>query len=193
MAEPFLGQINMFGFNFPPQGWALCDGQLLSISQNAALFSLLGTIYGGNGQTTFGLPELRGRVPLHFGSGPGLAPRFIGSSGGHEDVTLHSGQMPSHTHSSTATTDTTVSISCNSGQGNNANPTGNVHASDTSGFTADYHSMPDGTMAANAAAATSDTSVTINNTGGGQAHTNMQPFLTINFSIALVGLYPSQS
>src|SRR5262247_1539362 len=99
MSEPFLGQIQPFGFNFAPTGWATCDGQILSIAQNTALFSLLGTTFGGNGQTTFGLPDLRGRVPIGQGQGPGLANYTLGQTGGQETVTLITSQMPQHTHS----------------------------------------------------------------------------------------------
>src|SRR5271170_1285296 len=99
--QPFLGQILMTGFNFAPQGWALCNGQLLSIAQNTALFTLLGTTYGGDGQTTFGLPNLQSRVPLHFGQGSGLSPYALGATGGVEGVTLQTTQIPSHTHSFT--------------------------------------------------------------------------------------------
>src|SRR5215213_5859350 len=98
MADPYIGEIRMFAGNFAPRGWALCNGQLLSISQNTALFSLLGTMYGGNGQTTFALPDLRGRVPLHFGQGPGLSNYVEGEVGGTETVTLTTGEMPSHNH-----------------------------------------------------------------------------------------------
>src|SRR6476469_8648149 len=98
MTQPFLGQIQPFGFGFAPRGWALCNGQIMSISQNTALFSLLGTMYGGNGTTTFALPDLRGRIPISFGQGPGLTPRDQGEMGGEETVTLLSQQMPMHTH-----------------------------------------------------------------------------------------------
>src|SRR6266566_6640808 len=98
MSEPFLGQICIFGFNFPPRGWAACNGQILSISQNTALFSLLGTIYGGNGQTTFALPNLQSRVPVHFGQGSGLSPYEIGQSAGEESVTLTVNEIPAHIH-----------------------------------------------------------------------------------------------
>src|SRR5450631_2987711 len=116
MSEPFLGEIRMFGFNFNPQGWAQCNGQLMAISQNTALFSLLGTNFGGNGQTTFGLPDLRGRVPVHAGQGPGLSPYNIGEQTGTENVTLLSSQMPSHSHGVSA------NLAANSGSPLNAFP-----------------------------------------------------------------------
>ena len=103
MAEPFLGQLMLFGGNFAPRGWALCNGQILAINQNTALFSLLGTTYGGNGQTTFALPDLRGRAPLHAGQGPGLSPYALGQVGGTENVTLLATEMPAHTHAQPAT------------------------------------------------------------------------------------------
>ena len=102
MSEPFVGEIRMFAGNFAPQGWAFCDGQLLSVNQNDALFSLLGTIYGGDGRTTFGLPDLRGRLPMHAGTGPGLSPQRMGSMGGQENVTLTVNEMPAHSHSANA-------------------------------------------------------------------------------------------
>ena len=98
MSEPFIGEIRMFAGSFAPRGWALCDGQLLAVSQNDALFSLLGTIYGGDGRTTFGLPDMRGRIPIHFGSGPGLTPRTLGNKFGSEHETLITNQLPSHSH-----------------------------------------------------------------------------------------------
>ncbi|HZD04287.1 MAG TPA: tail fiber protein, partial [Longimicrobiales bacterium] len=121
MSEPFVGEIRMFAGNFAPRGWAFCDGQLLAVSQNDALFSLLGTIYGGDGRTTFGLPDCRGRIPLHAGSGPGLTPRALGSKGGAGKVTLTVNQLPSHTHPLQGSTD----------NGLDPNPGGNLLASST--------------------------------------------------------------
>jgi microcystin-dependent protein len=175
-SEPFIGQIQMFGFNFAPRGWTTCDGQLLPISQYQALFSLLGTIYGGDGRTTFGLPDLRGRVAIHMGQGAGLSNRPIGSRGGSETVTLTVGQIPSHNHIATAhATDE---------RGNAETPGGNVWAKKARDD--DYSTDPPA-VTMNAAA------VTIGNTGSSQSHENMPPFLTVNFSIALVGLYPSRN
>ena len=118
MSEAFIGEIRMFAGNFPPRGWQFCQGQLLSIAQNTALFSILGTTYGGNGQTTFALPDLRGRYPMQPGQGPGLSPRTLGEQGGSETVTLISNQMPAHTHSHTAS----------GAQGDQVTPEGNFNA-----------------------------------------------------------------
>jgi microcystin-dependent protein len=112
MSQPFLGEIRMFGFNFPPRGWALCNGQILSIAQNTALFALLGTMYGGNGQTTFALPDLRSRVPLHMGQGPGLSSYTLGQAAGSESVTLTTPQLPSHNHP----------VACNSDDATSGDP-----------------------------------------------------------------------
>ncbi len=171
MSEPFVGEIRMFAGNFAPRGWAFCDGQLLAISQNDALFSLLGTIYGGDGRTTFGLPDLRGRVPIHQGSGAGLPNYRLGAKNGTENETLSVNQMASHSHplkaSGDAAGDTAV--------------LGNVPATTTG--TAIYST------------ATSDATMgpVITATGGSQSHTNVMPFLCIHFIIALVGIYPSRS
>jgi microcystin-dependent protein len=180
MSEPFLGEIRMVGFNFAPRGWAFCDGQLLPISQNTALFSLLGTTYGGDGRTTFGLPDLRGRVPIHAGNGPGLSSYRQGQKGGTEEVTLITNQIPSHSHTAAGT------AAAVSGAGDSKTPTGSTWAS-LSRENAYSSTAADGTMAAN------NVNVTVNNAGGGQSHTNVQPFLAIYFCIALVGLFPSRS
>ena len=178
MSEPFIGQIIMFGGNFAIRGWAKCDGQLLPIAQNTALFSLLGTTYGGDGRTTFGLPDLRGRFPMHAGSGPGLSPRTLGTKSGAETTTLNANQMPAHNHE--------VAIHAKTGPGNSQSPIGNVLAGEAGGVTAVYSSeAPDGAMSGQALA--------IGNAGGSQAHANMPPFLALNFLIALQGLYPSRS
>lgn len=171
MSEPFVGEIRMFAGNFAPRGWAFCDGQLLAVSQNDALFSLLGTIYGGDGRTTFGLPDLRGRVPIHAGTGPGLSPRRLGSKGGAEKVTLTVNQLPSHTHTMRA----------DSGAANRASPQDNLLAQaglDT------YRAIgvPDVNMS----------NESIQNTGGSRSHTNLAPFLCVHFIIALFGIYPSR-
>ena len=168
MSEPFAGEIRMFAGNFAPRGWAYCDGQLLAVSQNDALFSLLGTIYGGDGRTTFGLPDLRGRLPIHAGSGPGLSARKLGGKGGAETETVTVNQMPSHEHPMQASSDSA----------NTPNPQGNVL------------SLKGDRNPTNLAAMRSDTVV---NAGGGQGHNNMQPYLAINFAIALQGLYPSRN
>jgi microcystin-dependent protein len=173
MSEPFLGEIRMGGWNFAPQGWALCNGQLLSISQNTALFSLLGTTYGGNGQTTFALPDLRGRVPVHFGQGPGLSNYDQGQVGGTESVTLTPNQMPVHNHH----------VNSYDNQGSSGTPTGNFPAADGTGFTADWNDTSSTQMAPGM----------LTNSGGGQPHSNIQPFLTVNFVIALQGIFPSRN
>jgi microcystin-dependent protein len=169
VAEPFLGEIRMFSFNYAPagQGWAMCNGQQLPINQNQALFSLLGTTYGGNGQTTFALPDLRGQVPIMVGSG------FTqGQKGGQQAHTLSISEMPLHTHVLNGTTTT----------GDTPVPTGNLLAD-----------SPIGLQYAAVANLTNLIPSTVGNTGGSQAHLNMQPFLVITFGIALQGIFPSQN
>lgn len=168
--DPFIGEIRMFGGNFAPKGWAFCNGQLLSISQNTALFSLLGTTYGGNGTTTFGLPDLRGRAPLHWGQGPGLSPYAQGEQGGQEQSTLIANQMPTHSHAANAA----------SGGGNVTGPSGAVWAASTQRDTLYSNGGPGATMSPAA----------IGNAGGNQPHENRQPYLTVSFIIALEGIYP---
>jgi microcystin-dependent protein len=166
MGTPFMGEIKIVGFNFAPKGWAQCNGQFLPINQNQALFSLLGTMYGGNGQTTFALPDFRGRVPIHMGSG------FTeGQAGGQEFHTVTQSEMPSHNHFVQATTS----------QGNNDDPTGNLLAS---GNAAKFGGV---------ANLTTLQPTTITNTGGSQPHENRQPFLVLLFVIALQGAFPSQN
>ena len=173
MAEPFVGEIRMFAGTFAPVGWALCDGQLLNVSQNDALFSLLGTIYGGDGRTTFGLPDLRGRLPIHMGQGPGLSNRRLGQKSGAESVTLTVNQLPSHTHAFRASTD----------PGNESNPSGEVVSQALSSLFIENPPSPSvTTLAANA----------ITSVGGSRSHTNLQPFLCLTFIIALFGIYPSR-
>lgn len=170
MSEPFVGEIRMFAGNFAPRGWAFCDGQLLAVSQNDALFSLLGTIYGGDGRTTFGLPDLRGRIPIHAGHGPGLSERRLGAKGGAEKVTLTVNQMPSHGHPLHATQETAL----------DRQPIGNALAASTGQV---YTEIRDPQTMNNQA---------ISNVGGSRSHTNLMPFLCIHFIIALVGIYPSR-
>ncbi len=167
MAEPFLGQILMFAGNFDIRGWAFCNGQLLSIAQNSALFSLLGTTYGGDGQTTFALPDLRGRAPLHFSP---THPE--GEVAGAENVTLLQTQLPQHSHA--------VSVGASNASATASRPVGNVCAGATK-----YD------VAANAGGSLG--AVTVANTGGDQPHNNMQPYLAINYIIALEGIYPSRN
>jgi len=171
MSQPFLGQIIMVGFNFPPRGWAFCDGQILPINQNQALFSILGTTYGGDGQTTFALPDLRGRTPLHAGSGAGLTPRQIGQRAGEQTHTLSVQEIPAHTH--------TAQGSSQSAQLTSAANAVWANSGGASGFSSTH----DGVM---------DTSA-VSSAGGSQAHENMQPFLTVSFVIALQGIFPSRN
>ena len=174
MPDPFIGEVIMFGGNFAPRGWALCDGQLLSISQNSALFSILGTTYGGDGRTTFALPDLRGRVSVHPGSGPGLSSYALGQKSGAETVTLTNAQTPSHQHS----------VNCGSGREDQGSPAGNYPAASSSPSTVTmYGPTADATM--NAAMISAE--------GGGGSHTNVQPLLGINYIIALVGVFPSRN
>ena len=173
MSEPFVGEIRMFAGNFAPRGWAFCDGSLLAVSQNDALFSLFGTIYGGDGRTTFGLPDLRGRIPIHQGSGPGLSPRAIGHKAGAESVTLNANQMPSHSHS----------LVPSNALGNVQSPSGKTMARIDAG---DLYKTPP-------APTTPDMeSDALGLTGGSQAHSNLMPALCIYFIVALVGIYPSR-
>jgi microcystin-dependent protein len=166
MAEPFLAEIRLMSFGFPPKGWALCDAQLLPINQNQALFSLLGTTFGGDGRVTFGLPDLRGRVPMHMGSG-----HTLGEVGGQQAVTLSISQIPTHTHVFNGTSTTgTLNVTTNNILGVSQTP---------------IYAPPQNLLALNPASVT--------NTGGSQAHLNMQPFLTVSFCIALQGIFPSQN
>jgi microcystin-dependent protein len=178
MSDPFLGEIRMTGFNFAPVGWALCNGQTLSIAQYSALFALLGTTYGGNGVSTFNLPDLQGRVPIHQGSGPGLNPYLIGENGGTENVTLLSNQMPIHNHL----------VNVNNAAGTSADPTSKLLAE-----TATDSRTPTLTQTYTSNAATGTLAPTaISTAGGNLPHPNLQPFLTVNFIIALTGIFPSR-
>ena len=185
MSEPFLGEIKMFGGNFAPRGWALCDGELQNISQNQALFSLLGTTYGGDGRTTFALPDLRGRVAIHPGNGPGLSSYRLGQKGGSETETLTVAQMPAHTHTVTAT----GQARANASGGDEAIPTDHVWAEGGGGETIYSTSAADVDMNASAITITANAA----NTGGGQSHTNLQPYQCVNFIIALQGTFPSRN
>lgn len=178
---PRIAQVSMFGFNFPPVGWASCSGQLLAISQNEALFALIGTIYGGNGQTTFALPNLQGRMPLSQGQGPGLGNYVLGQAAGSEKVTLNASQLPSHTHVLTQT----VNHPCQSGAGNTNIPTGKFFAADASG---ENHATT-----SNAAMGAMAFSTTVGPTGGNQSHDNRSPSLCVNFCIAVEGIFPSRN
>ena len=168
MAEPFLSEIRIMSFVFAPQGWALCNGQFLPINQNQALFSLLGTTFGGNGQTTFGLPDLRGKTPIHVGSG-----HTLGEQGGQQSHTLSIAELPTHTHvanGSSSTADAAI-------------PTGNLLGVVDNTTFGNAYATATNLVALNAQA--------VSNVGGSQAHLNMQPFLTLNFCIALQGIFPS--
>ena len=172
MSEPFIAEIRIFAGNFAPRGWAFCDEQLLPIAQNTALFSLIGITYGGDGRTTTALPSMQGRAPMHAGRGPGLTSRRLGQQGGVESVTLTEGQMPSHNHQMMASPN----------PGETSGPSGNALAR-TVGSSA--YGPANNLTPFNEA--------TMPPAGGGQAHDNMQPYLALNFIIALVGLYPSRS
>ncbi len=169
MSEPFVGEIRIVGFNFAPQGWALCNGQLLAISQNTALFSLLGTFYGGDGRSSFALPNLQSRVPAHQGTGTGLSSYVVGQVGGAESVTLTTAQMPKHAHGLNAVTTARTS----------GLPTGHVLSGNGA-----YGNPPTTTQLDRSA---------ISGQGGSQPHENRQPFLVLNFIIALQGIYPARS
>jgi microcystin-dependent protein len=166
MAEPFLSEIRIMSFGFPPKGWATCDGQLLPINQNQALFSLLGTTYGGDGRVNFGLPNLQGRTPIHVGNG-----HTLGERAGEQTHTLAIGELPAHTHTpqGTSTSANTVAV-----------PTANVLAGAANLYTGANNLVP---LVAGS----------VSSFGSSQAHPNMQPYLTLNFSIALQGIFPSQS
>jgi len=168
MSEPFVAEIRLFGFNYAPAGWAFCDGQLLPIMQNTALFSLLDTMYGGDGKSTFALPNLGGRAPLQAGQGPGLSRRDQGVPGGSEAATLLSGDVPAHSHPLNAT-NTAASA---------ASPAGGLPAA-----TARPAYGPTG-------GAVSLAAESLTSAGGGGPHNNMQPYLTLNFCIALQGIFP---
>ena len=171
MAEPFIGEIRMFGFSFPPSGWALCDGALLAINQNQSLYSLLGTTYGGDGRTSFALPGLRGRIPLNQGHGANLTNRPIGQKSGVETVTLNKNETPSHTHTLHGEDDV----------GSTADPNDGIPGELPQGLLG-YSSNTNKTMSPNAIASV-----------GGQSHENMMPFLVISFCIALTGTYPPRN
>ena len=170
MTTPFLGQISIYGFDFAPRNWAFCNGQILSIAQNTALFSLLGTTYGGNGQTTFALPNLQGRVALHWGQGPGLSNYSLGQQAGSESVTLLSTQIPQHTHQVQASSNAPSQAAL-------------ANALWATGANIPYADTANTTMAANALATA----------GGSQPHPNIAPSLVVNYCIALAGIFPSRN
>ena len=171
MADPFVAEIRIFPFNFPPKGWAWCDGQLMPISQNTALFSLLGTTYGGDGKSTFALPDLQGRAPMHPGQGPGLSLHDLGETGGSETVTLLESEIPAHSHAAMAQ---------NFVASSNV-PTGGTLSRTAAGLNA--YAATGGAMAFMAPESLAPA-------GGDQPHNNLQPYLTFYFNIALQGVFP---
>ncbi|MFT5083446.1 MAG: microcystin-dependent protein [Lentisphaeria bacterium] len=177
MSDPFYGEIRMFGGNFAPRNWAFCSGGLLAVADHNAVFSLLGTTYGGDGRTTFGLPDMRGRLPINQGTGPGLSPYPMGATPGVERVTLSINELPSHTHSLQASTDNSTS----------SNPGNDVLASHTDGDSP-YTAVP-----TDPSRYQTMNSQTVASTGGNQSHTNMMPYQCVSFIICLVGLYPSRN
>jgi microcystin-dependent protein len=171
VAQPYVGEIRIFAGNFAPTGWMFCDGSLLSISENETLFQLIGTTYGGDGQSTFALPDLRSRIPIHQGNGTQGNTYIIGQTGGQEEVTLTLNQLPAHRHVPAAQT----------GRGNSNKPGNAVWASS---ILKQYSETPSGSMLADNI---------VSYTGGNQAHSNIMPFLGINFIISLFGIFPSQT
>lgn len=169
MSNPYIGEIRMFGGNFAPAGWAFCEGQLVPIAENDALFVLIGTTYGGDGQETFALPDLRGRSPLHMGTGPGLSTRFIGELGGTETVTLTTNQTPVHNHAVLATTQNAI----------DAIPEGKLLA------------QPEINLYVPGGSALAMNNQIISAVGGSQPHSNMQRYLGVSFIISLFGIFPS--
>jgi microcystin-dependent protein len=185
MIDPFLSEINLFSFNFAPRGWTICAGQILPINQNQALFSLLGTTYGGNGQTTFALPDLRGRVPL---GSPGQG-FFLGEVGGAENVTLGLNEIPQHLHTIDPTA-IAVTPKVNSGSANQRSPVGGIPATEAGGVTATYsNAATNGNMRSGGVT----TVLQAQPVGGSQPHSNMQPYLVATYCIALQGVFPSQN
>jgi len=172
MADPFIGEIRIFAGNFAPRSWTFCNGQTLPIAQNTALFSIIGTIYGGDGRTTLGLPNLAARVPMGSGNGPGLTPRNLGQSGGTSTETLTINKIPSHTHN----------LRASNSPAEASNPQGNMLARSVNGSL--YHNGGTLVNMANTALLPA---------GGSGAHNNLQPYLVMNFIIALQGLYPSRN
>ena len=178
MSDQFVAEMRIFPFNFPPTGWAFCDGQLMPISQNTALFSLLGTTYGGDGKSTFGLPDMQGNVPMQPGQGQGLSQRFLGEASGVETVTLLTSEMPLHSHAANARAQEDA--------GDQTTPVNNIWAKVGGGRGGGginlYHTAQNGTMRLDA----------LTPAGGNLPHNNMQPYLTLNFCIALQGIFPQR-
>jgi microcystin-dependent protein len=175
MADPFVAEIRIFPFFFAPKGWAFCDGQLLPISQNTALFSLLGTTYGGDGKSTFALPDMQGNAPMHPGQGPGLSLHDLGETGGSQTVTLLESEIPSHTHAMRAATQDNADVNLVSSTASFAPSTGGTLYQDT---TTNNTQLSDQALVP---------------AGGDQPHNNMMPYLTLNFCIAMQGVFPPRS
>jgi microcystin-dependent protein len=173
MADPFVAEIRIFPFNFAPKGWAWCDGQLMPLSQNTALFSLLGTTYGGNGKSNFALPDLQGRAPMHPGQGPGLSLHDLGETGGSETVSLLESEIPSHSHVMRAATQDNADVNLVTNTASFAGSTGGTI----------YQTTSNTQMSPN----------TLTPAGGDQPHNNLQPYLTFYFCIALQGVFPPRS
>lgn len=180
IAQPYIGEIQIFAGNFATEDWAICDGSLLEITEYSALYALIGTTYGGDGINTFALPDLRGRIPIHQGQGNGLTNKVIGEMGGTENVTLTANQMPQHVHEQTLT------LPVNSGLGDQNTPEGNylsVNPARTNGFSSNVSNATMGTVL-NVSGSTAPT-------GGNQGHENRMPYLSVNYIIALNGIFPS--
>lgn len=173
MADPFVAEIRIFGFNFAPTGWATCNGQLLPLSQNTALFSLLGTVYGGDGKSTFALPDLQGRIPMHPGQGPGLSLHDLGETGGSEFVTLLESEMPAHTHVMRASTDDGDQLAPTPARSLARSIDGSTYIASNAGL------VPLAPQA-------------LGPSGGSLPHNNLMPYLTLNFCIALQGVFPAR-
>jgi microcystin-dependent protein len=177
MSSPFLAEIRIFGFSFPPRGWAFCDGQLLSISQNTALFSLLGTNYGGNGQTTFGLPDLQGNAPMQQGQGQGLSLRDLGESAGEQTVTLLLTEIPAHTHT----------VTCTDSPGTQNSPAAGIWSKAT------ILRQPQTAYSDHSNQPVQMNPFAFGITGSGLPHNNLMPYLCLNFCIALQGIFPARN
>jgi len=181
MASPWIGEIRCFGFNFAPQGWAFCNGQLMAISQNDALFAILGTTYGGDGSTTFGLPNLQGQIPMHWGNGPGGFNTVLGQVQGQSSVTLTTNQIPAHAHTITA-----MELAAGGIVERTASPSSNSFLSESEPPNGVYLKIPSALDAPFSSKA-------ISLQGGSQPHDNMQPYLVLNFCIALEGIFPARN
>jgi len=178
--DPFIAQIVMFGGNFAPRGWANCDGQLLPISQNTALFSILGTTYGGDGRTTFGLPDMRGRMAMHTGNGPGLTPRSQGQRSGQETVIATTSTMANHSHTASSTAQVAVAAAA----GGESTVSGQHIANHAGAFSEDATGATLGGVTA---------ATTVNAAGGQQQQNNLPPYMVVRYIIALVGIFPSRN